>query len=243
MKFSSQLISILQNAHSVGVLTGAGISAESGIPTFRDQGGLWQQVKPEEMANFEAFLNNPNLVQKWYQHRREIIFNSQPNAGHLALVDMENLFSKFNIITQNIDNLHQRAGSKNVIELHGNINRNYCSRCLAPAPEPVCEKPETLRCQHCGAPIRPDIVWFGEMLPPESLEDAINVCRTAEVFFSIGTSSLVHPAARLPLLAQEYGAYTVEVNPERTSITGFMDESLIGQAGVILPELLKHLKR
>lgn len=227
----------IASSKSVAVLTGAGISAESGIATFRDADGLWQKFKPEELANVRAFLDNPELVQGWYRYRREIAEEAAPNDGHLALARLESLIDSFTLITQNVDNLHQRAGSKNVVELHGNISRNYCIDCNTPADPPSSDE-EIARCTRCGGLIRPDIVWFGEMLPPDQYERAELAARTADVFLSIGTSAAVYPAAGLPMLALDEGSHVVEINLQPSEISNFVSASINGRAGEILPRLV-----
>jgi NAD-dependent deacetylase len=239
---SLALKSLLSRKTKVVVLTGAGISAESGVPTFRGEDGLWKKFRPEELATFDAFMANPELVWEWYEYRRRIIEEIKPNPAHLALVKFQNYFDKFDLVTQNVDGLHHQAGSKNVVELHGNIKRNKCIRCGA--------KYETLekviqgippKCP-CGGNIRPDVVWFGEMLPQEALNYAFQVSSDCDLFFSVGTSAIVHPAASLPLIAKRSGAYVVEVNIEPTEIFHVVDESLIGKAGEIMPLLVKFFK-
>jgi NAD-dependent deacetylase len=240
--FSEKLISALRDAKVVSVLTGAGVSAESGVPTFRDKGGIWEKFRPEQLANFEAFMSDPDFVWSWYQHRREIMREVKPNAGHFALTEMERIFSEFNLITQNIDNLHNRAGSKRVTELHGNIERNYCLKCRTFYNEIDVTEKKVIKCTKCGGLVRPDVVWFGEYLPPEALEHAQNRAENSDVFFSVGTSAEVYPAAMLPLIAKRSGAYTVEVNVKPTAISRELDELLIGKSGDILSDLLKRLK-
>ncbi len=236
---SEALKSLLTKKTKVVVLTGAGISAESGVPTFRGEDGLWKKFRPEELATFDAFMANPELVWEWYEYRRKIIEEIKPNPAHLALVEFQSYFEKFDLITQNVDGLHQRAGSKNVVELHGNIRRNKCIKCDA--------KYETLektiqcippKCQ-CGGNIRPDVVWFGEMLPQDAINYAFGVSADCDLFFSIGTSAVIHPAASLPLIAKRSDAYVVEVNVEPTEISRVVDESLLGKAGEIMPLLVK----
>jgi NAD-dependent deacetylase len=240
---SVKLKSLLTQQTRVVVLTGAGISAESGVPTFRGKEGLWKKFRPEELATFEAFMANPRLVWEWYEYRRKIIEEIKPNLGHLALVDFQKHFEKFDLITQNVDGLHDQAGSKNVIELHGNIKRNKCISCgkkyesldeVHPGIPPRCP---------CGGYIRPDVVWFGEMLPPDAIHYAFETASKCELFFSVGTSAVVHPAASLPLIARKNGAYVVEVNITPTEISHMVDESLFGKAGEVLPCLTKFLKR
>ena len=242
--FSTQLLTRLTNATSIAVLTGAGISAESGVPTFRGADGLWKKFRPEELANFDAFMRNPDLVWEWYSYRRILIDEVQPNAGHYALVEIEALFDDFTLVTQNVDNLHRRAGSVNVHELHGNILRNFCVGCKKHYDDiaPTVEK-KAPRCVDCGALIRPDVVWFGEMLPVDEIRIAERAAMRAHVFFTIGTSGEVYPAAQLPLTAKTHGAYVVEINPEETMLTRSVDESIFGNAGSVLPSLLSELKR
>lgn len=239
--FSKRLIEIAATAKKVAVLTGAGISAESGVPTFRGKHGLWNKYRPEELANFDAFMNNPALVWEWYQYRRKLISEVSPNPGHFALVNMEKKYKDFTLITQNVDNLHQQAGSRNVLELHGNILRNKCVDCnkLLTNIE-LTEEKVVPRCE-CGGLIRPDVVWFGEMLPVSTLEKSINAAEECELFFTIGTSALVQPAAALPLQAQKAGAYVIEINYEPTVISNLVDESILGKSGEILPRLLEKI--
>jgi NAD-dependent deacetylase len=241
-EFSDTLVDRLVRAEHVTVLTGAGISAESGIPTFRDPGGLWEKFDPQELANVEAFLDNPELVQGWYRHRRQVVEDAEPNAGHRALADLEAHGSDVAVVTQNVDDLHHRAGSSTVIELHGNITHNYCMDCeRAAAPDTVdaaIQEGTPARCPECGGLIRPDVVWFGEMLPPDAMERADAATHRADVFLSVGTSAVVYPAARLPVAAQEQDAYVAEINPDTTGITDNVDESIRGPAGEVLPDLV-----
>lgn len=235
---SERLRNALARARSVAALTGAGISAESGVPTFRSKGGIWTKMRPEELASMDGFLRNPELVWEWYGQRKRIMAEVQPNPGHRALAQMELLFPHFAIITQNIDNLHQRSGSTVVHELHGNIERNYCMECgIRYGNAEVLAMTGVPRCTACGGPIRPDVVWFGEMLPMEEWNAAVRAAESADIFLSIGTSAAVQPAASLPGLAKEAGALLVEINPEPTSITSHADEFLQGPAGTMLPAL------
>jgi NAD-dependent deacetylase len=224
------------------VLTGAGISAESGVPTFRGDNGLWKKFRPEELANFEAFIRNPELVWEWYNYRRQLIENVIPNPGHVALAQIEQMVQEFTLVTQNVDDLHRRAGSKRVLELHGNIQRSYCVDCGARDDRPdFTEERKIPRCRTCGGLIRPDVVWFGEMLPQEVFEEADAAARRCDLFLSVGTSSIVYPAASLPMVAKQSGAYVIEVNVERTDLSGRMDQTLIGKAGEILPLLAESM--
>ncbi len=242
--FSDRFLSRLAQADWVTVFTGAGISAESGVPTFRGTDGLWSRFRPEELANMGAFMRNPDLVWEWYAHRKKVIADVRPNAGHEALVQMELMYPHFAVITQNIDNLHRRAGSRTVYELHGNIERNYCMSCGKPASnEEVLHQTGVPHCGVCGGLIRPDVVWFGEMLPEEEWDRSVRAAESSDVFFSIGTSAVVYPAASLPLIAREHDAYLVEVNPEPTPMTDRADEFLQGPSGVILPALVDAVKK
>ncbi len=241
--FSSRLKSKLKEAASVVAFTGAGMSAESGVPTFRGEEGIWKKFKPEELANFDAFIRNPGVVWEWYKYRKQLILSIQPNPGHFALAEMEKIFPQFAVITQNIDNLHRRAGSRSVHELHGNIERNYCIGCGVKYPdEKITAYNGAPRCGQCGDLIRPDVVWFGELLPVEEWNASVAAAERADVFFSIGTSAVVHPAASLPIAARRAGAYVVEVNIEPTDLSDRMDEVLLGKSGEILPRLVDVLK-
>lgn len=236
-----ELVERLAAAKRVAVLTGAGISAESGIPTFRDAlTGLWANYDPQELATPEGFARNPKLVWEWYAERRARIAGVQPNPGHAALAALQQRFARFTLVTQNIDSLHQRAGSREVVELHGNIARVKCSREDTIVSEfPPDESPP--RC-HCGAWLRPDVVWFGEMLPADALARAEEAAEHCEVFLSVGTSAQVYPAAELPLRALSAGATVVEINPERTVLTRHAHFALQGAAGIVLPALLQRLE-
>lgn len=236
------LVDRLRSAKAVTVLTGSGVSAESGVPTFRDaQTGLWSQFQPEELATPNAFLRQPQLVWDWYVWRRELIGQALPNAGHRALVEMEERVPQFTLITQNVDGLHQRAGSRRVIELHGSILRTKCFDEEIPVdvlPDTDARPP---RCPRCGAYIRPDVVWFGEMLPREALDAAFVASRACDVFLSVGTSTLVEPAASLPFGARGGGAAVVEVNPNPTPLSERADFVLRGSAADLLPLLARVL--
>ena len=241
MTFSRQLIDTLLKSRSVCVLTGAGVSAESGVPTFRGEEGLWKKFRPEELANFDAFMRNPDLVWEWYSYRRKLVRDVRPNPAHHALVELERHMNEFMLVTQNVDNLHKRAGSKNVVELHGNIERSYCVDCGKDAPDvDLLSSQGVPRCTSCGGLIRPGVVWFGEMLPTEAFARAERASRTCDLFFSVGTSSVVYPAASLPMVALEHGAFVVEINRERTDLSSRAHEVLVGKAGEILPALVSQ---
>ena len=240
---SREFIDRLREARSVVAFTGAGVSAESGVPTFRGTDGIWKKFKPEELASMEAFVRNPALVWEWYSHRKKIIAEIAPNAGHYALARMEQMIPRFAVITQNIDNLHRRAGSRTVHELHGNIERSYCMRCGTPSTGEAVPGAGTPKCTQCGGLVRPDVVWFGELLPDDVWEASVRACAAADVFLSVGTSAVVYPAASLPLMAKEQGAFVVEINPEPTPLTSRADLFLQGPSGVILPELCAATER
>ncbi len=233
---------LLDQATAVAVLTGAGISAESGIPTFRDSlTGLWEKFRPEQLATPEAFEADPKLVWDWYAWRRAKVAEAKPNAGHLALVDIENACRErgvdFTLITQNVDGLHELAGTRRLVELHGNIRRVKCFD-HGHAVKGWAETDEVPRCPHCGSLLRPDVVWFGEALPGEALAQAIAAARSCEVFLCVGTSTVVEPAASLPFMALEEGATVIEVNPTRTPLTARAAIAIAGAAGEVLPDLL-----
>lgn len=233
----------LLDANSVVFFTGAGISAESGIPTFRGKDGIWNKLKPEELANFDAFLRNPEMVWEWYNHRKKIVHESQPNPGHLAIADMQDLFKDVTVVTQNIDNLHRRAGSRRIYELHGNIERNYCINCKTGYNEELPFEDKVPKCTKCGGLIRPDIVWFGEFLPPDQFQASAEASKKCDIFFIVGTSAVVYPAASLIYTARENGAFLVEVNIEETEISYLVNKSFFGEAGKILPAISEELKK
>ncbi len=239
----NEVAKILRKVRKVALLTGAGVSAESGIATFRDPDGLWAKFNPMELASMKGFTSNPQLVWEWYQYRRKIIANVQPNAGHYAIAEMEKMFEFFSLATQNVDRLHHRAGSRNVIELHGNIIENYCIKCGEYYKKEINVEDNSLpKCESCGGQIRPAVVWFGEMLPEEALSNAYDASQIAEVYFSIGTSAEVYPAADLPRHAKRNGAVLIEINPNQTVLSGFVDFKIAEPSAVALPKLLKLLK-
>ncbi len=232
----------------LAVLTGAGVSKESGIPTFRDAlDGLWARYDPAELASPDAFARNPQLVWDWYAHRRETAEGCRPNPAHEALARLEDLLPQVVVITQNVDGFHQLAGSSDVIELHGNLHRYKCSRdCQGEhTPVPVSDYLQHTsaqggsvpQCPNCGGLARPDIVWFGEMLPPAAIERAFAVAQGCDVMLVIGTSGMVQPAARLPQIARLQNAVVIDVNPEPNNLASVVDIFLQGRAGEIMPKI------
>ncbi len=233
----------LSTARVIAAFTGAGISAESNIPTFRGDEGIWTKFKPEELANFDAFMKNPKLVWEWYSARKKIIHEAQPNPGHRALAELENIFDEVIIVTQNIDNLHRRAGSTCVHELHGNIERNYCIKCSKTYTDDAILSGEIPpKCEKCGGLVRPDVVWFGEFLPQDEFTASEEAAQRSDVFFSLGTSGIVYPAASIPQIAKYSGAFVIEINPETTPLTEIADVTILGKTGSVLPEIVHRLR-
>lgn len=244
MHIPSELIKKLRTSRHISVLTGAGVSAESGVPTFRDaQTGLWAQYRPEELATPQAFSANPRRVWEWYAWRRELVSKAAPNAGHRALAEMETWLvargGTFTLITQNVDGLHQQAGSRNVIELHGNLQRTKCSACSQIVSQWEAPQTPPPHCPHCDGLLRPDVVWFGESLPAGALSAALQAAQRCDLMLVVGTSAVVQPAASLPLLAIEHGATVAEVNPEDTPLTPYADYTLRGTSARTLPALME----
>jgi NAD-dependent deacetylase len=230
----------LAQAARVAVLTGAGVSAESGVPTFRDADGLWEGHAIEEVATPEAFARRPELVWRFYNQRRANLVTVRPNPGHAALVGLEQRYADgdFVLITQNVDGLHRRAGSRRVLEVHGNLAFTRCTGCRKLADRGTEPLPELPHCDDCGALLRPEIVWFGEALPEDVWDAAMVATYDCDVFLAVGTSAVVHPAAGLIGLAKRRGARVVEVNPKPTAASGAVDVRLVGPAGVVLPKLV-----
>jgi NAD-dependent protein deacetylases, SIR2 family len=238
MRISSELKGIFQTARRVCVLTGAGVSAESGVPTFRGGGNstVWKGMPFDVISSAQMVRENLAEVWEWFDYRRGVLRECLPNAAHYALAEWQDKFEDFTLVTQNVDGLHSRAGSRRVLELHGNINRSYCIACekrFEMSAETVPHKPEN--CDACGAPVRPDVVLFGEMLPAEVFVEAERKARECELFFIVGTSAQVYPAAGLAETAKFSGAQLVEINPEETLMSNFCDYVLRGKAGEILP--------
>ena len=239
IQISEELQNVLRSAARVTAFTGAGISAESGVPTFRGDSGIWKKFKPEELARFDSFIRNPDLVWEWYRQRKIVMTEISPNAGHQALAAMEKIYPRFSVITQNIDNLHKRAGSSRIFELHGNIERNYCIGCGKTfSNDELWGSEQAPRCNSCKGLIRPDVVWFGEMLPADEWSESVSAAEHCDLFFSIGTSAVVYPAASLPSIAKRSGAYVVEINIEPTDFSPNADEVITAKAAEALPFIL-----
>ena len=228
----------LRQAKHVAVLTGAGISAESGVPTFRGAGGLWKQFRAVDLATPEAFSRDPKLVWEFYNWRRELLAPLSPNPGHYALAEIERRVPHFTLITQNIDGLHKKAGSGNIIELHGNIWQVRCTGCEALKEDLRVPLPELPQCESCGSLLRPHVVWFGEMLDPQVLNAAFDAISECDLMIVIGTSGTVQPAASMGVQAKKSGATVAEVNLEPTPYSDVYNISISGKSGEILPQLL-----
>lgn len=248
MDIPDELVARLRAAQNVVVFTGAGVSAESGIPTFRErQTGLWERFSAEELATPSAFERDPALVWGWYEWRRAKVLSAQPNPAHLAIAAMEKHVPHLTLVTQNVDDLHERAGSHDVVHLHGSIVRPHCQRCRQPftaqgSPPSLTADTQKIQpptCTHCGGHIRPGVVWFGESLPTLEWEAANAAARNCDVFLCVGTSAVVYPAAGLTLIAHRAGATTAQINPNPTELDGDVSFDLKGAAGVILPALVQ----
>ena len=239
-RFDPDFVAALRDARHVCVLTGAGISAESGVPTFREaQSGLWARYDPLQLATPEAFEENPELLWQWYRWRRGLVSKAEPNPGHFALSRLATLVPRCTLVTQNVDGLHQRAGNQSVIEFHGNLfaDRCFAEGCLIEHDQ----KTDVPTCPHCGANLRPGVVWFGEAIPDDALNESFAAAADCDVFLSVGTSSLVYPAAGLADIAKDNQAIVAEVNPNPTPHAANYDFAIAGNAGVVLPELVELL--
>jgi len=246
-----QAAQAIHKAQKIAILTGAGVSKESGVPTFREaMDGLWAQYDPQQLATPQAFQANPKLVWDWYQWRRGLVSNAQPNPGHIALAKLHEYKRDVVVITQNVDDLHEQAGSQQIIHLHGNIARSRCYDNCQDVPTSIDisqldydkeNGPPT--CPHCGAYVRPDVVWFGEPLPQAELANAFSISEACDVMLVVGTSGLVSPASQLPILAKRNGATIIEVNPDYSMITRIADIKLEGPSGEMLPRVVAALGR
>jgi NAD-dependent deacetylase len=248
MDIPDHLLESLRTARHVVILTGAGISAESGLATFRDPlTGLWERFNPQELATPQAFRRDPSLVWGWYEWRRMQVLRALPNAGHRALRSLEHKVRKLTLVTQNVDDLHERAGSENVVHLHGRLGNPYCMTCGEPYAYPpgIPDEPEEgrrldpPRCSRCGAPVRPGVVWFGESLPEREWAIAEAAAVDCDVFACVGTSSVVYPAASLIERAVAGGAVTVQVNPAGTDWDQRVSYDFRAPAGTVLPALVE----
>jgi NAD-dependent deacetylase len=239
---SQELVERLGACDRLVVLTGAGVSSESGVPTFRGEEGLWRQHRAEELATWEAFERDPELVWQWYDYRREIVAEATPNRAHEAIARLEGGYDDFVLVTQNTDGLHDRAGSSTPVELHGNIWRARCVR-----EQVVFDLPDTPLsvlppvCERCGALLRPDVVWFGEPLPARAYDASYEAASRCDAMLVVGTSAVVRPAASLPLVAKHAGAIVVEANTQYTAISALIDATILGKAGETLPALIDAL--
>lgn len=245
------LAQALGNASKVMVFTGAGVSAESGISTFRSHtNALWSRYNPQDLATPQAFHANPSRVWGWYEYRRALIAHAQPNPAHHAISSLASRFPELRVVTQNVDDLHERAGSIDVVHLHGRLDQARCVKCSLPFAHPSktpaipdAETPvQPPQCSSCGGHIRPGVVWFNESLPEKEWDAATRLAGHCDALISVGTSAMVHPAAQLPRLAKSRGALVVQVNPARTELDRHCDFNLRGQAGDILPDLLNALQ-
>ncbi len=245
---SQDLISALQQARHVVVFTGAGVSAESGIPTFRDaMTGLWERFDAEDLATSDAFEKDKELVWGWYEWRRMKVLQAKPNAAHLAIAELERYVPRLTVVTQNVDDLHERAGSTNVLHLHGSLHAPRCFTCSHPYqfPAGIPQEPEDGRrlspphCVRCGGYIRPGVVWFGETMPIDALEQSFDEAKVCDVLFTIGTSGVVYPAATIPPLAKKSGAKVIKVNPTDNPLDSASTWRLNGAAGEMLPRVLQ----
>ena len=238
-----EFIQKLKKSKTVAVITGAGISAESGIPTFRGEGGYWKSHRAEELATPGAFAKDPKLVTEWYEMRMQKCFESDPNPGHFVIAEFEKIFPNFLLITQNVDGLHTRAGSKKIIELHGNIYRFRCTKCSNKIQfdKPTTENP--IICKSCDSIMRPDILWFGESYDLKVLSPAIHFAKSSEIIFVIGTSGQVTVPMQIAMEGISRGAYSIEINLDKSTIHDSINISFQEKSGVILPKILELLKK
>jgi NAD-dependent deacetylase len=239
IQISASLIERLRDAKRVTVLTGAGVSAESGIPTFRGAGGVWEKYDFQKLATPWGFREDPALVWEWYQLRQIEMKKASPNPAHVVIAAMAKYYPAFRVLTQNIDGMHQRAGSEDVVELHGSIWRMRCERdgTTVTLDSPVADIPPL--CQ-CGSIMRPDVVWFGEPLKPEVLAEASQAAAESDLMFVVGTSAIVYPAAALPVIVKNSDGAVVEINMEETDVSRYADASFFGRAGELLPAIWRR---
>ena len=243
MHISPALISTILNAKHITLLTGAGVSQESGIPTFRDRlTGYWENYDPEELATRAAFKKQPDIVWQWYAARRRLIEQSQPNAAHYGIVRLESVVGQLDLITQNVDDLHERAGSREMTHLHGSIFSARCFACGRPHAHSANDQASPPRCLHCGGTLRPGVVWFGEDLPAPSWHKAKRAAASCSVFICIGTSGIVTPASTLPLIASQNRATVIDINTEYTEISRLARFSVQARAGEFFSQLCQNLK-
>ncbi len=237
----------IKEAKKITIFTGAGISKASGIPTFRGKDGLWSKYSASELATMNAFIKNPKLVWQWYNHRRKLIKQAKPNAAHLAITKIENLFKdNFTLITQNIDSLHKEAGTKNIIELHGNIFEVRCMRCgKVYGDDKIYQDSELVpKCSYCKkGSLRPNVVWFGENLDRDILDEAMKKSALCDVFIAVGTSGVVQPAASLPKIAYDNGAFVVDINIEYSAVSIYSQETVIAPAQNTLEAIIDKLTK
>jgi NAD-dependent deacetylase len=238
---NQQLITKIKSAKRVAVLTGAGISAESGIPTFRGTGGYWRNYKAEDLATPEAFARDPKLIWEWYAMRMQVCLDAKPNPGHEVVARMESYFPEFLLITQNVDNLHVRAGNTKLLEIHGNIFTARCTSCQKTFKLEEIPKQIPVLCKYCGALARPHIVWFGETYDMEILRKAREFLLNADLIFIIGTSGQVGVPVQLASEAIKRGAYSIEINPETSTISNQVDMHFANASGEILPEIWQEI--
>jgi NAD-dependent deacetylase len=229
---------ILKRASHIAMLTGAGVSAESGVPTFRGAGGLWRNYRAEELATPQAFARDPKLVWEFYNYRREMMSKVSPNPAHHAIAAIEQAAAQFTLITQNIDGLHAAAGSKNIIEIHGNIWRLRCGKCGRGGEDRRVPVPYPPECTECSGMLRPDVVWFGESLDPNDIQNALEAANTCDVMLVVGTSAIVHPAASFAMYPKQRGVPLIEINLEATPLSPMADYTIYGPAGEVMPGLI-----
>ncbi|MNJ33540.1 NAD-dependent protein deacylase [compost metagenome] len=250
MLLDQRLSDALRDARHVLVFTGAGVSAESGIPTFRDPlTGLWANYSPADLATRQAFKRDPALVWGWYEWRRMQVFNAQPNAAHRAIAELSVNVPRLTVVTQNVDDLHERAGIAEVLHLHGNLNLPHCFACARPSDAPLPPPEESAsgwyleppRCSHCGGRLRPGVVWFGENLPASVLKQSFAAAEDCDVLLVVGTSGVVEPAARIPCIAWQAGATVLHINPQAKEVRIARETWLPGRAGEVLPQLLREV--